>query len=438
MSHSAWIDVLPAEWRMKPLRYAADCLVSSVDKHIDEDEIPVRLCNYSDVYHREFIRPNDKLVYGTASDEEVERFGLRAEDVVITKDSESWDDIGIPALVTETSTDIVCGYHLAILRPHHDILLGSYLLRCLQTRQISAQLELAATGVTRFGITKLSIGRLSLPLPPLEVQSGIAKYLNEEATKLDLLVLEQQRLLKLMDEKRCALIADAAMRGLDPDVSLRDSGIPWIGHIPAHWDIWKLAHTAIIGNGSTPSRGRSDYWSDVGTPWLNSSVVHMDEATQADQFVTDTALRECHLPMVESGSVLVAITGQGQTRGKATVLTINATINQHLAYITPDAERLDPRYLRWTIFAGYEYLRSISDDTGGTKGALTCEDIANLRVPIPPIHEQRAVSVHIATRLKHLAELYQAVEHVMDLVKERRSALIAAAVMGQIQATKWA
>lgn len=330
--------------------------------------------------------------------------------------------------------DGVCTTEALVLRPHSieprflcSVLLSPPILESICASTFGSKMPRADWDF---------IGGQPIPVPTTRHQYEVADYLDNGTATLDSLIREQNRLLKLLDEKRSALIADAVIRGLDPDVPLRDSGIPWMGYMPAHWDIWKLGHTATIGNGSTPNRGRSDYWSAMGTPWLNSSVVHIDEITQADQFVTDLAFRECHLPMVEPGSVLVAITGQGRTRGKATVLSIDATINQHLAYITPDAERLDTRYLRWTVFAAYEYLRSISDDAGGTKGALTCEDIANLRVPIPPIHEQRAVAVHIATRLKHLAELYQAVEHVMDMVKERRSALISAAVTGQIEVSK--
>ena len=436
MSHSDWMDVLPTEWKTTRLRYAADCLTSSVDRHIREDEVPVRLCSYSDVYHQEYIRPSDKLARGTASEGEVERFGLRLDDVVITKDSESWDDIGVPALVTEASPDLVCGYHLSILRPHHDAVLGGYLLRCLQAKHIRTQLELAATGVTRFGIAKSSIGRVALPMPPLEVQCEISEYLDEETSRLDSLAQEMQRLLKLLDERRHALITSTVLGGPNPDVTLRDSGIAWIGYIPTHWDIWKLGHAAAIGNGSTPNRGRSDYWSEAGTPWLNSSVVHKEQATQADQFVTDIALRECHLPMVDAGSVLVAITGQGQTRGKATVLAINATINQHLAYIKVDAERLDPRYLRWTMFAAYEYLRSISDDTGGTKGALTCENVANLRVPVPPMDEQQQIVSAVTAQCDALNQLLQEAHHAISLLSERRSSLISAAVTGQIEVGK--
>ena len=156
------------------------------------------------------------------------------------------------------------------------------------------------------------------------------------------------------------------------------------------------------------------------------------EVTSADQFVTETAVRECHLPLVKSGSVLVAITGQGKTRGQAVVLSLDATINQHLAYVSPDPSRLDPWFLRWTLLSAYEFLRSISDDAGGTKGALTCEEVANIRVPIPPIGEQRAIAASVAKGTATLEKLRTAIERTSALLKERRTTLIAAAVTGLI------
>ena len=156
------------------------------------------------------------------------------------------------------------------------------------------------------------------------------------------------------------------------------------------------------------------------------------EATTADQFVTDLALRECHLPLVKSGSVLVAITGQGKTRGRAVVLSFDATINQHLAYVAPDHSRLDPWFLRWTLSSAYEYLRSISDAAGGTKGALTCEDVANLHVPVPPIDEQCAIVAHITNQTSKLDRLRTATERTTALLRERRASLVSAAVTGLI------
>ena len=276
------------------------------------------------------------------------------------------------------------------------------------------------------------LANLRIQLPNLNQQRAIADYLDRETARLDALVAAKERVLRLLGEKRRALITRAVTRGLDPNVSRRDSGIPWLGEVPAHWEVWKLGHSASVGNGSTPSRGNAAYWTEGTIPWLNSSVVNQYEVTQADQFVTQIALRECHLPLVKSGSVLVAITGQGKTRGQAIVLSFDATINQHLAYISPDLSRLDPWFLRWTLLAAYEFLRSISDAAGGTKGALTCENVANVRMPVPPIDEQRAIVAHIANGTSKLDELRSATERTTALLKERRASLIAAAVTGQI------
>ena len=434
-----WIGTLPDGWRVKPLRAIADSIISNVDKFVSDDEIPIRLCNYIDVYNNDFIKPDLDLMRATASAQEIERFGLLVDDVIITKDSESWEDIGVPALVTETADDIVCGYHLALLRPHKDTIHGAFLFRCLQARPVQAQLELTANGVTRFGLSKSDIRRTTVPVPPLREQRAIADYLDRETARLDALVAAKERLLALLAEKRRAIVTRAVTRGLDPRVPTRDSGVPWLGAIPAHWEIRKLGHVASIGNGSTPNRDTASYWTDDGgIPWLNSSVVNQPEVTAADQFVTALAVQKCHLPLVRAGSVLIAITGQGKTRGRAVVLAIDSTINQHLAFIQPERSRLRPWFLRWTLFAAYDFLRSISDDAGGTKGALTCDGVANLRVPVPPADEQSAILDHVTISVGRFDSLRSVAEKTIAIIRERRSAIISAAVAGKIDVERTA
>jgi type I restriction enzyme S subunit len=276
------------------------------------------------------------------------------------------------------------------------------------------------------------IGNMTVPVPQVPQQRAIADHLDRETARLDALVAAKERVLGLLAEKRRALVTRAVTRGLDPRAPLRDSGIPWLGEVPAHWETWKLAHVAFVGNGSTPNRDKAEYWVGGTIPWLNSSVVNQDEVTAADQHVTATAFRECHLPLVRPGSVLVGITGQGKTRGSAVVLSFEATINQHIAFITPAAEQIDSWFLRWTLFAAYEFLRSISDDAGGTKGALTCEEVAAVRVALPPLDEQRAIVQHVLSATAKTDALRTVTERTIALLKERRAALIAAAVTGQI------
>lgn len=421
------------QWKLLPIRAVVSYYaVSSVDKVPASGERAVRLCNYRDVYHNEVISPRMEFMETTASEDEIAKFSLIADDVVITKDSESWNDIGIPALVVESLTDLVCGYHLALLRPDRTKILGSFLLRCLQARVVRVQLELAAQGITRFGLPKSAIGATLVPVPPIRRQRAIAKYLDRETARLDVLAAQNRKLLDVLRERREALITTAVLRGLNPDVSFRDSGVPWIGDVPAHWEIWKLGHVASVGNGSTPNRGRREYWENGDVPWLNSSVVNQEEVTGADQFVTRLAVHDYHLRLVRSGSVVVAIVGQGKTRGRAAVLSIDSTMSRHLAFISLADGRLDSWYLKWTFAAAYDYLRSISDDLGSTRGGLTGEHLSNLRVPVPPEAEQQEIVTEIASRTRAIDDLSKEAERTMVLLKERRASLISGAIAGAI------
>lgn len=232
-----WTSNLPDSWEVKPLKSIAAYSVSNVDKIPSDDEEPVMLCNYTDVYKNDYINLGIDFMRSTATVKEVEKFGLQIGDVLITKDSESWDDIAIPALVVETDKNLLCGYHLAMIRPDADKIYGAFLFRCLQSKTLRIQLELASTGVTRYGLPKGEIGNFILPLPPLPTQRRIAAYLDRETAHIDTLIAAKERLLLLMAEKRQALIARAVTRGLDEAVTLKDSGVAWLGEVPEGWEV---------------------------------------------------------------------------------------------------------------------------------------------------------------------------------------------------------
>ncbi len=151
-----WLGDMPEHWEVRRLRTVADMRVSNVDKHTMEDEFPVRLCNYVDVYKNDRITVAMPFMNATASWDEIKRFRLEPGDVLITKDSEAWDDIGVPALVTEAADDLLSGYHLAILRPFREII-GPYLARALQSKAVAYQFHVRANGVTRYGLTHAGI-----------------------------------------------------------------------------------------------------------------------------------------------------------------------------------------------------------------------------------------------------------------------------------------
>ena len=269
-------------------------------------------------------------------------------------------------------------------------------------------------------------------VPEHRDQLAIAAFLDRETAKIDALVAEQQRLIALLKEKRQAVISHAVTKGLNADAPMKDSGVEWLGEVPAHWTVAPIKVMATIGNGSTPSRERPDFWIDAVYPWLNSAVVNYDPVAPAEQFVSPVALRECHLPIVHPPAVVVGITGQGRTRGMASVLLFEATVSQHLAFLKPKDRRMDVFFLRRVLEMAYVYLRRDSDAAGSTKGAITCEELGNFKLACPPEHEQLAIVVYANRLSDGFDALTAAAERAIELLHERRTALISAAVTGQI------
>lgn len=327
--------------------------------------------------------------------------------------------------------DGVCSTELLVMRPAES-LHPRFLLYSLLTPDFVGAVDASTFGAKMPRASWDFIGSLEIPVPPIEAQAVIAAYLDRETARIDGLIAEKERMLALLEEKRAALISRVVTRGLDPNSPLKSSGHEWLGDIPAHWKIQPIKYLAVVGNGSTPSVENVNYWDDEGYPWLNSSVVNVSPVTDASRFVTETALRECHLPKIQPPAVLVGITGQGKTRGMAAVLGIEATINQHVAYIKPRSQELDTEYLSYLLGHAYAFLRSDSDGAGSTKGAITCEQLSNMKIPVPPISEQIDICSRIRQSLDVSKPLRADIKRSLDLLTERRAALITDAVTGQI------
>jgi restriction endonuclease S subunit len=185
-----------------------------------------------------------------------------------------------------------------------------------------------------------------------------------------------------------------------------------IGSVPESWDVIPLGSLGRVGNGSTPKRSIPEYWAGGTYPWLTSAKVYDREINSADQFVSERALRECHLPRVEPGAILIAITGQGKTLGHCAVLGMQATINQHIAYVATDTKRADPSFVRGYLETQYDYLRQVGSGGGSTKGALTCAFLRGLPIPFPKLDEQREIVAILDT-----------IDRKLDLHKRRRVVL---------------
>jgi type I restriction enzyme S subunit len=209
-----WIGEVPEHWDVKRLRHVAMFNNSNVDKKSYEDQNQVKLCNYTDVYYNEFITPDLDFMDATASDSEVEKFRLKKGDVIITKDSEDPSDIGIPTLVMCDMDDVVCGYHLTVIKAHERDLSG-FIHRSIQAHSTKAHFFVESPGITRFGLDQDAIGDIPICVPPKEERVVLTEAINKETTRIDTLIDKTQRSIELLKERRSAFITAAVTGQID-------------------------------------------------------------------------------------------------------------------------------------------------------------------------------------------------------------------------------
>ena len=210
-----WLGVIPVHWKQEKLKYLADIEYSNVDKHKNKDETEVKLCNYTDVYYEDRITNDLDFMKATADQREINKYNLLEGDVVITKDSETPDDIAVPAIVSEHLDNVICGYHLGIIRSKPDVIFSNYLFRSFQSKNIGKQMEIKAKGITRYGLGLSDLKNSLFCMPPLKEQELISDYIDHETHKIDQLVQKIHMNIEKLQEYRTSLISAAVTGKID-------------------------------------------------------------------------------------------------------------------------------------------------------------------------------------------------------------------------------
>ena len=206
------VDGTSKNWLNKKLKYVAEIKFSNVDKHTIEEEIPVRLCNYVDVYKNDYITNDLEFMKATATETEIEKFTVQKGDVIITKDSEEATDIAVPTFVKEDLENVVCGYHLALIRANENEILNEYLFRKFQSSELKAYFAIEATGVTRVGLSMGEITGVKISYPKsIEEQKQIVSHIKTETATIDTAITKAEREIELIREYKEAMIAEAVM-----------------------------------------------------------------------------------------------------------------------------------------------------------------------------------------------------------------------------------
>ena len=428
-----WLGKIPAHWEVRRLKTFAEVQLSNVDKKSVEGEEPVKLCNYVDVYYNERITADLDFMPATATPDQIRRFSLRRGDVLITKDSESWTDIAVPALVAEDLPGVLAGYHLAHIRPGPECD-GAFLAYAFAAIGPRHQFHVNANGITRFGLSGDAIRTALFAVPPLEEQRGIVAFLQRETTRIDTLVAKKQRLLELLQERRSALITRAVTKGLDPKVPVKDSGVKWLGKMPAHWKVRRLKTFADVQLSNVDKKSVEN---EEPIRLCNYVDVYYNERITSDlDFMHATATPDqIRRFSLRRGDVLITKDSESWTDIAVPALVAEdlpgVLAGYHLAHIRPGPE-CDGAFLAYAFAAAGLQDQFHVGANGITRFGLSGGVIRTSVFPLPPMHEQHMIAEYLERETGNVDVIVARIRVAIEQLREFRATLISAAVTGQI------
>ncbi|MBX9900684.1 MAG: restriction endonuclease subunit S [Alphaproteobacteria bacterium] len=298
---------------------------------------------------------------------------------------------------------------------------------------IKGELDSVSTGSTFEAVSAEQVGNVLVFCPPVAEQEKIANFLDHETAKIDTLIAKQQELIKLLKEKRQTVISHAVTKGLNPNAPMRESGVEWLGEVPAHWSVSSIGYHAQISTGATPDRTNSEYWNG-NIPWIKTGEVRYDEIFETEEYITELAISNSSVKISPPGTLLMAMYGQGVTRGRVAILGVPATYNQACAAIYA-SERFFNQYLRYYFMAAYHAIRDGGNETSQMN--LNADIVGKFKVTIPYIEEQYQIVEFLDKSLKKLDILLERALSAIEFIQERRTALISASVTGKIDVRDW-
>lgn len=433
-----WLGEVPKLWTVKRLKQTCHVFPSNVDKKSYDGETPVNLCNYTDVYYNETITADMEFMAASASTDQIAKFTLRAGDTIITKDSETADDIAIGAYVPADLPGVICGYHLSMVRPMTDIN-GAFIKRLFDSTYVKSCVAVRANGLTRVGLGQYEIDNLELPFPPIDEQTQIAAFLDRETGKIDALIAEQRRLVELLVEKRQAVISHAVTKGLNPNASMKDSGIEWLGVVPKHWEVVPLKQV-IAQIESGVSVNASDYpatENELGV--LKTSCVYSGQFdANENKTVIEAEIDRVSCPL-KAGTLIVSRMNTPELVGAAGLVKVapeNIYLPDRLWQVSFSSAAPDFVHY-WTQSVFYRaQIRVVCAGTSSSMQNLGQDQFRSFNFPNPPQAEQQTIATFLDTETAKFDTLTAEAKRAIALLQERRSALITAAVTGKIDVRK--
>lgn len=420
-----WLGEVPAHWNVAPLKHVAQFINGDAFKPTDwvESGIPIiRIQN---------LNGSDDFNYFDG--EVANRHLVHDEELLFGWSGNRGTSFG-PFIWRH---DKVCALNQHIFRVVPVALDKRELYWTLKA--VTSHVEDQAHGIIGMvHITKGDLGAINVPLPPAEQQESIAAFLDRETAKIDALVAEQEKLIALLKEKRQAVISHAVTKGLNPDTPMKDSGIEWLGKVPAHWCVMPIRLAARLESGHTPSRSHPEYWEDCSIPWFTLGDVwqirdgRTNYVSETKELVSEIGLANSSARLLPAGTVMLSRTA---SVGFTAIMGIEMATTQDFAnWIC--GSTLRPEFLLYALRGMHAEFKRLM--MGSTHNTIYMPDIQAFRFALPPIVEQDAIVKAVRLELKRIDELSEEAEKGIGLLKERRSALISAAVTGKIDVRSFA
>ena len=336
------------------------------------------------------------------------------------------------APIESPSDNLIVSTGFAVIRPRREILDTGYCKYVLRESEFLHKVFTHSVGVSYPAISAWDLGNIAVPIRSLPEQRAIANYLDRETARIDALIAEKEHLLSLLAEKRRTLITQAVTRGLNPNAPMRDSGVEWLGEIPKHWELKRLKFISpeiTVGIVVTPAK----YYEDSGVPCLRSLNVKETGLTNTDLvYISPESNELLSKSKVFTGDLVAVRSGQPGTT--ATVDERFDGANCMDLIIIRHAPLFDSHFLAYFLNSEVALIQFSEGSEGAIQQHFNIETAKDLLIPLPPLSEQRTIVSMIAVEAAKLGTLKQAAKRAIDLLHDRRAALISAAVTGQIRA----
>lgn len=340
------------------------------------------------------------------------------------------------APIEQPEENLVVSTGFAVVRPRG--VAPKFLAYCLRSSYFIETVVSRSVGVSYPATNPTDVSCIEVPLPPIEEQQTIARFLDAQTARIDTLVAKKRQLIAKLKEKRSALIARtvtcglpheaAKAAGLEPNPEMTSLESGWVDAMPSHWGIWKIAHGfQKTGSGTTPPTEGED-WYGGEIPWVTTSELRENVITDTAKKVSEAAVKEFSaLKLFPTGSLVIAM--YGATIGRLAILGVPATMNQACCVLAGGL-KFDEEFLFFWFQAFKEQIVMLA--SGGGQPNISQEKIRSLRLPCPGMIEQKKIVTFLRQEVGEIDRLIEKVDMAIDRLTEYRQALITSAVTGKI------